>query len=139
MSRGERRNGRPSGRALRPLALACLAALLILAGCRGGQSNRTYAVRTDGVAEQGVDVIEAFGCGSCHVIPGVRSARGRVGPPLTDFGARTFIAGALPNTTENLVRWIMNPQAIEPGTAMPNLDLTEEQARDVAAYLSTLR
>jgi cytochrome c1 len=62
-----------------------------------------------------------------------------VGPPLTSFARRTYIAGEVPNTLEYLVRWIEMPQAIEPGTAMPNLGVTEDQARDIAAYLYTLR
>jgi cytochrome c1 len=73
------------------------------------------------------------------MIPGVRDARGLVAPPLMMFGRRTFIAGEVPNTPENLVRWIQSPQSIEAGTAMPALGLTEQQARDVAAYLYTLR
>jgi cytochrome c1 len=62
-----------------------------------------------------------------------------VGPPLTSWSRRTFIAGQIPNTPDNLVRWLRNPRAIEPGTAMPGLGLDDRQARDVAAYLYTLR
>jgi cytochrome c len=120
-----------------------LAGALILAGaaCRG--SNRedgvAYPVRTGGDAARGRDVIEQYGCGSCHTIPGVRGARGLVGPPLLWFSRRTYIAGELPNTPENLVRWVRAPQSVEATTAMPTLGLSERQARDVAAYLYTLR
>jgi cytochrome c len=62
-----------------------------------------------------------------------------VGPPLTQFTHRAFIAGEVPNNGEFLVRWISVPQSIEPGTAMPNLGVSEAQARDIAAYLYTLR
>lgn len=62
-----------------------------------------------------------------------------MGPPLNFFARRTYIAGELPNTPENLFRWIRSPQSVEPNTAMPNLGLSEEQARDVVAYLYTLR
>jgi cytochrome c1 len=62
-----------------------------------------------------------------------------VGPPLILFGERTMIAGELPNTPDNLVRWLENPQMIENGTAMPDLGLTVDQAYDIAAYLYTLR
>jgi cytochrome c1 len=62
-----------------------------------------------------------------------------VGPPLADFAGRVFIAGEVPNTTASLIQWIRNPQSIEPKTAMPNLGVTEGQARDIAAYLYTLR
>jgi cytochrome c len=84
-------------------------------------------------------LIESYGCGSCHVIPGVRTARGMVGPPLLYYSRRTIIAGELPNTPANLKAWIMNPVEIEPGTAMPNLGVTDGQAHDIAAYLYTLR
>jgi cytochrome c1 len=80
-----------------------------------------------------------MGCAACHVIPGVRGADGKVGPPLTGIGSRIMIAGQVPNTPDNLIRWIRDPQAIEPGTAMPNLGVSEPTARDIAAYLYTLR
>jgi cytochrome c1 len=89
--------------------------------------------------ERGREVITAAACGVCHVIPGVRGARGHVGPPLTQFGLRSYIAGNLPNTPENLVVWILDPQKVEPQTAMPSVGLDEAQARDVAAYLHQLR
>jgi cytochrome c1 len=72
------------------------------------------------------------------VIPGIHAANGLVGPPLYFFSRRTMIAGELPNTPDNLVRWIMNPPSVEPGTAMPDLGLSDQQARDAAAYLYTL-
>jgi cytochrome c1 len=73
------------------------------------------------------------------LIPGVRNANGEVAPPLTKFARRTFIAGEVPNTPENLIVWIMNPQAIEPKTAMPYLGVSNQQARDIASYLYSLR
>jgi cytochrome c1 len=85
-----------------------------------------------------VRVIREFGCGTCHAIPGVRGARGTVGPPLVTWSRRTYIAGTLPNAPENLVRWVLDPPSIQPATAMPRLGLNERQARDVAAYLYTL-
>lgn len=91
-----------------------------------------------GDATRGEQIIRDVGCGSCHDIPGIREAKGRVAPPLTFFAERTYIAGRVPNTPDNLVRWIEDPQAVEPGTAMPKLGLDEPQARDVAAYLYTL-
>jgi cytochrome c1 len=73
------------------------------------------------------------------MIPGIAGAKGLVGPPLEHIGSRTIIAGLLPNTPENLERWLENPQAIVPGNAMPNMELTDDDAKDVAAYLYTLR
>jgi cytochrome c1 len=92
-----------------------------------------------GDAERGKAQIVAYGCGTCHTIPGIREARGLVGPPLTRFARRAYIAGEVPNNLDFLIRWITVPQAIEPGTAMPNLGVTEGRARDIAAYLYTLR
>lgn len=121
------------------LALTAAIAFMLLAGCTGGRTARAYAAATGGLAGRGEQVIRNKNCGSCHTIPGVHGARGLVGPPLYFFSRRTYIAGELPNTPDNLVRWIMSPQSVEAGTAMPNLGLSEQQARDVAAYLYTLR
>lgn len=125
---------------MRIASVVAIAALVV--ACRG--NNPTYAVAytphvSGGNAERGADVIEQYGCGSCHTIPGVRNAKGLVGPPLLWWSRRTFIAGELPNTPENLVRWVRSPQSVEPQTAMPTLGLSDQQARDVAAYLYTLR
>jgi cytochrome c1 len=92
-----------------------------------------------GNPQRGKEIIQGYGCGSCHTIPGVHDAKGLVGPPLLYFSRRTMIAGELPNTQENLVSWIEHPRQVEPKTAMPDLGLTEDQAYDVAAYLYTLR
>lgn len=89
--------------------------------------------------EQGPRAAVKYGCGGCHVIPGVRGARGKVGPPLAGVAERSYLAGILPNTPENLIRWIQFPQALEPGTAMPDLNVTDADARDLAAYLYALR
>lgn len=73
------------------------------------------------------------------MIPGVSGANGLVGPPLIKWSGRSFIAGEVPNNPENLITWITVPQSIEPGTVMPNLGVLDEDARDIAAYLYTLR
>ena len=62
----------------------------------------------------------------------------QVGPPLAGLAARRLIAGRLPNTPENMVRWLRQPRAVDPLTAMPDLEVTEADARDIAAYLGTL-
>lgn len=113
--------------------------LLPFVACTGGRTLAPYRVAIGGDARHGKEVIQAYGCGACHVIPGIHAAQGLVGPPLFFFSRRTMIAGELPNTPDNLVRWIMNPPSVEPGTAMPNLGVTDQQARDAAAYLYTLR
>jgi cytochrome c len=88
---------------------------------------------------RGAELISRYGCGSCHTVPGVKGADGLVGPPLTRFGRRSYIAGELVNSGPNLQRWVMDPQAIEPGTAMPDLGVDATDAQDIAAYLFTLK
>jgi cytochrome c2 len=92
-----------------------------------------------GSAQRGAQRITRFGCAACHRIPGVKNASGNVGPPLDRIADRTYIAGMLRNTPANLVRWIREPQAVVPGNAMPNMGVSEADARDIAAYLYTLR
>jgi cytochrome c1 len=62
-----------------------------------------------------------------------------VGPPLNFMARRTTLAGNFPNDPHHLVQWVMNPEEMKPRTAMPDLGLSEQQARDVAAYLYTLQ
>jgi cytochrome c len=107
--------------------------------CQQAQGREPRYAIEGGNADRGKAAIEMYGCGSCHMIPGVRDATGTVGPPLIVWSRRTYIAGEVPNTPEYLVRWIEVPQAIEPGTAMPNLGVTEGHARDIAAYLYTIK
>jgi mono/diheme cytochrome c family protein len=89
--------------------------------------------------ERGRRAITQYGCATCHRIPGVVGANAPVGAPLEAVGTRGFLAGVLPNTPENMVRWIRHPQAINPKSAMPDLGVTERDAQDIAAYLLTLR
>jgi cytochrome c len=113
--------------------------IVLLVGCTGGRATPPYRVATGGNAQDGERVIQSAGCGACHTIPGIHAAHGELGPPLSSFSRRTMIAGELPNTPDNLIRWIKNPPSVESGTAMPNLGLDDKQARDAAAYLYTLR
>lgn len=78
----------------------------------------------------------AYGCSSCHVISEAQTSAGKVGPPLTGLGSRAYLAGRLPNTHENLVRWIRFPQDVDPGTAMPNMNVTESDAHAMAQFLN---
>jgi len=77
-------------------------------------------------------------CGACHTVPGVATAKGEVGPDLSGIGQRQLLAGRLPNSRPNLIRWITSAQSISPGSAMPNIPLTPEQAGAVADYLLSL-
>jgi cytochrome c1 len=80
-----------------------------------------------------------YGCGACHTIPGIPGANATVGPPLTNWAERGYIAGIMSNTPENLLLWLQMPQEIRPGSVMPNMDVTDQAARDMSAYLYTLR
>lgn len=116
-----------------------LAAALCLCGCRGGQQVQPYTVATGGSAHAGIRVIASYKCGSCHTIPGIPGAHGVFGPPLNMMARRTYIAGNFANTPDNMTHWVMAPTSMKPKTAMPDLGLTRQQARDVTAYLETLR
>lgn len=122
----------------RLVVLAALAAAFGGAGCRSPDLPPSRIV-ANGHPNLGPAAIKKYGCGSCHTIPGVSGANGLVGPPLIKWSARAYIAGEVPNNSENLITWITVPQSIEPGTVMPNLGVLDEDARDIAAYLYTLR
>jgi cytochrome c len=107
-----------------------------LSACSGGVNGVPEPrASSDNSIESGRRLIASYGCGSCHSIPGVPGADAMAAPPLNCFYQRSYIAGRLPNTDENLIQWIQNPQRIEPGNAMPDLGVTEDEAHDMAAYL----
>jgi cytochrome c1 len=121
------------------------AALLLtaLAACEV-QSSRAAerqqaAELTGGDPERAPALMHKYGCVSCHTIPGVAGANALVGPPLTGIASRSYIGGVLPNAPTNMIRWLLDPKRVDSLTAMPNVGLTEAQARDIAAYLYTLR
>ncbi|HEX8271505.1 MAG TPA: c-type cytochrome [Longimicrobiaceae bacterium] len=117
------------------------AGVLLLAGCGPGPGEEAMvrgAVLTGGDPHRAPAEIRRYGCGTCHTVPGVPGADGTVGPPLTGIGGRMYIAGVLANNPGNLVRWIMDPPAVDSATAMPDLGVTEAEARDIAAYLYAL-
>jgi mono/diheme cytochrome c family protein len=89
-------------------------------------------------AQEGKRAIQQYACVTCHYIPGITGATKPVGPTLRGMAARSFIAGVLSNTSENMVAWLMSPQRIDPLSAMPDLGVTEQDARNIAAYLETL-
>ncbi len=113
-----------------------LIAAAVLAGCDEIPPEHRVA---GGDAGAGRRTVADIGCAACHQVPGVAGPAGMVGPPLKGFGRRAMIAGVAANRPEALVRWLLDPPAMAPGTAMPDLGLTEAQARDVAAFLYTLR
>lgn len=92
-----------------------------------------------GDPRRGVRAMQQYACATCHLIPGLVGANAHVGPPLSGIGDRRFLGGRLPNSPENLARWIRHPREISPQSLMPDLGVTEQDARDMAAYLMTLR
>ena len=89
-------------------------------------------------ARRGKAAIHQYACATCHVIPGIPATAAPVGPPLDGMARRAFIGGVVPNTFANMQRWLLDPPAVAPRTAMPALGLTERDAADIAAYLATL-
>ncbi|HKW46460.1 MAG TPA: c-type cytochrome [Gemmatimonadaceae bacterium] len=116
------------------LVLWCVATT----ACSSGERD-AIALTHGGSPTRGEGLISAYGCGSCHTIPGVAGAKSTVGPDLRGITGRAYIAGVLTNTPENMMRWLMNPPAVDDKTAMPNLHIGAKEARDMAAYLYTLR
>ena len=121
----------------------CAAALVVLAallpGCGQERIKKQAARMTGGDPDRGPGLIRKYGCSTCHLIPGIEGARGMIGPPLNGIASRTYLAGQLPNTPDNMLRWIQDPQSIERGTAMPDSGMSITEARHIAAYLYTLR
>jgi cytochrome c1 len=113
------------------------AALLALALSACGERRALPAL--DGNPERGKVALTQYACRGCHMIPGVTGSEVFVGRPLGGLAERAFIAGTLPNNQENLIKWIRNPKAIDPLTAMPVQGVTEADARDMSAYLLTRR
>ncbi|HEX6440666.1 MAG TPA: cytochrome c oxidase assembly protein [Stellaceae bacterium] len=137
----EERAQRRARRALTSAATLGLC-LLALPGC--GKSDEepnagASATGFGGDPRRGAKQIAEIGCGACHTIPGISGADALVGPPLDKIGRRIFLAGYLRNTPDNMIAWIKDPQKVLPGNAMPDMKLTQEQARDIAAYLYTLK
>jgi cytochrome c len=131
---------RQSWRARMTALIGFITAGLLLGGCYDEMERYTTLQEpSDGNARNGAKLIAQFGCGSCHEVPGIAGADGLVGPPLTKLARRVYIAGLLRNSPDNLAACIENPQAIVPGNAMPVMGINHEQARDIVAYLYTLR
>lgn len=119
----------------RPLCAAGLCLGLLL-GCGEREAPKQVS---GGDPVKGQRLMAQYQCAVCHAIPEVPGPAGNAGPPLEQFGRRSYIAGGIPNTPDKLTRWLDNPQAMKPGTAMPDLGVSPEEARHMAAYLLTLR
>ena len=121
------------------LTLAVLALMLAGAACDREPADRSMRQLTGGDSHRGRQIVRAYGCTACHLIPGVPGPDARVGPPLAGIASRAFIAGVLPNQPGNMIRWIRDPQGVGQRTAMPDMGVTDQDARDIAAFLYTLR
>lgn len=122
-----------------------------LAGCNQPQApagsappaptpvDLTPAAGVPGNPNRGRALFIGKGCGGCHTINGQPGAVGVTGPNLTNVTVRPTIAGLrIPNTPLNMQRWLLNPAAMKPGTAMPDVGLSQAEARDISAYLYAL-
>lgn len=124
-----------------------VAASVVAAVVAGGAMYVQARARTRVMAEQatggsskaGRVAIARYGCGSCHVIPGIAGATGTVGPDLGGIAVRTTVAGRLPNDPASMIRWLEHPQSVVPGSGMPEQGVTAHDARDMAAYLYMLK
>ncbi len=116
---------------------AVLAVLLLtsLTGC----NSREKVKNGGGNADRGKQLVTKYGCDTCHIIPGVKGAQGMVGPTLEHIASRQTIASRFPNSPQTMMRWIQNPQSFDPQTSMPNMNVTPADARDITAYLFTLK
>jgi cytochrome c len=144
------------GKMWRLLALAAVP--LAIAGCNGvtppgvptptpsgtnsfGQSAPRVLTPAPAVAGDpniGRRLIGQKGCGGCHTLSGVSGATGVAGPNLTNVALRPTIAGeSIPNSPDMLERWLIDPPALKPGTTMPRLGLSEQDARDLVAFLES--
>jgi cytochrome c len=115
-----------------------LVAVLLLSACnvRTGQPSRWV---TNANPDRGKAALTSYGCVACHTIPGVHGSNSLTAPPLVGISQRSYLAGMIENTPENLRLWIQHPRKVNPHTAMPEQGVTEQDASDMAAYLYTTR
>lgn len=128
------------GRDARPWLLGIVAIVAATLGVSHylsvrGNDRAIAKALTGGNPDKAPPLLRRYGCSGCHTIPGLAGADGKVAPPLGELRKRVYIAGKVQNTPENLIQWIVSPQALAPGSAMPQTGISESEARDVAAFL----
>jgi mono/diheme cytochrome c family protein len=133
------------GRPLQATLVAAAVGALLVGGYVGNQLEARHRLQervtalTGGDPGRGKAAIRKHPCGGCHVIPGIAGAKGTVGPPLTQFARRGYIAGRAANAPETLIGFIEDPHVVDTQSAMPPMGIGEAEARDIAAYLYTLK
>ncbi|HEY3886003.1 MAG TPA: c-type cytochrome [Vicinamibacterales bacterium] len=118
--------------------MAAVLSALVLSGACGTSAGSSSALPS-GNAERGKEAIARYACGACHTIPGIDGANAVVGPPLSGIAVRKTLGGHLENTPANMVKWIQHPQRIDPKNVMPELGVTDQDAKDITAFLYTLK
>lgn len=114
-------------------------AVLVATTCEASSQAVPIPTKATGDVLRGQRLLAQYQCGSCHAIPGVPIARGVAGPSLEQFGRRAYIAGHIPNRADKLTHWLIDPRSLVPTTTMPNMGVSPDDARDMAAYLQSLR
>jgi len=121
-----------------PITKCGLIAVLTLSACSDKASKQSRLL-TNGNPDRGKTALTSYGCVACHTIPGVRGSNSLMAPPLIGISQRSYLAGMLENTPDNLRSWIQHPRKVNPHTAMPEQGVTDQDASDIAAYLYTTR
>ncbi|HXH41641.1 MAG TPA: c-type cytochrome, partial [Thermoanaerobaculia bacterium] len=111
-----------------------LIALALVIACK-----RQETAPPAGDPSHGKQLIDQYGCTTCHIIPGLEGPKGMIGPSLQHVAIRPLLAGKVPNSPATMTQYIQNPQAADPQNSMPNLGVKEDEARDITAYLQTLK
>lgn len=119
---------------------ALVVGLSLLPGCADPRREREEdaVALTGGDPARGREAVRRYGCLSCHTVPGL-PGDANVGPPLDRVGSRVYLGGVLVNTPGNMQKWLKDPDGVDPKTAMPNIGATDDDIRDIACYLYTLR
>jgi len=123
----------------RHVLMLLLVLLVGTSACANDQYVQVARDLTGGEPNRGPQAIRKYGCDTCHTIPGVLTADATVGPPLTQVARRTYLAGRVENTPENMIQWIRHPHSVDDHTLMPEMGVSMQDGRDIAAYLYTLR
>jgi cytochrome c len=118
--------------------LTAFSSLIGIAACSTAQ-NQSEPPTTKAQVEHGKYLVLFHGCETCHDIPDIHGVRGSIGPSLKHFATKYYLAGELPNSPENLRRWIQHPHSINSRTVMPDMNVTDDDAADIALFLETLQ